>query len=119
MSLYEKLGGEPAIDATVEKFYQLVLADTLLAPFFAKTDMVKQRRMQKSFLNHVLGNKPFAGKTMKAAHKGLGLTDEHFNHVAKHLVDTMLSLGVAQNLVDEVLAIAETTRNDVLGRDAV
>lgn len=117
MSFYDQLGGEPAIDATVEKFYQLVLEDQLLSPFFKNTDMTKQRRMQKSFLNHVLGMKPYAGKNMRKAHQGMGLTDEHFNRVAKLLGDAMLSLGVKQDLVSQTLAIAETTREDVLGRE--
>ena len=114
-NLYEQLGGEPAIDATVKVFYQLVLKDPLLAPFFAKTDMAAQHRMQASFLNHVLGHKEYNGKSMRAAHKHLRLEERHFNRVAELLAQAMLSLGVAQPLVDEVITLAATTKNDVLG----
>jgi hemoglobin len=114
-TLYEKLGGEPAIDATVEAFYKLVLADPLLSPFFAKSDMKRQHKMQKQFLNHVFGGKPYNGKGMRAAHKNLGLKEEHFNRVASLLAQAMLSLGVKQDLVDEVMTVAATTKNDVLG----
>ncbi|KAJ3347079.1 hypothetical protein HDU91_006862 [Kappamyces sp. JEL0680] len=116
-NLYEQIGGEAAVDATVEEFYKRVLADPLLAPFFAKSDMTKQKRMQKSFMNHVFGGKEYNGKGMKAAHKHLKLTDEHFNRVATHLSESLLFLGVESGLVDQVMAVVATTKNDVLGRD--
>ncbi|KAI8900186.1 globin-like protein [Globomyces pollinis-pini] len=116
-TLYEKLGGEPAIDATVELFYDMLLKDELVAPIFAKTNMKRQRRMQKSFLIHVLGGTPYDGKNMRVAHAKLNLTEEHFNRVAVTLAKAMTTLGVSQDLVDEVIAIAATTKDDVLGRE--
>ncbi|KAJ3306891.1 hypothetical protein HDV03_003928 [Kappamyces sp. JEL0829] len=83
----------------------------------AKSDMTKQKRMQKSFMNHVFGGKEYNGKGMKAAHKHLKLTDEHFNRVATHLSESLLFLGVESGLVDQVMAVVATTKNDVLGRD--
>ena len=114
-TLYEQLGGEPAIDATVDAFYKLVLVDPLLAPFFVNTDMKKQHRMQKQFLNHVFGGKPYNGQNMRKAHAKLHLKEEHFNRVAQLLEQAMLSLGVKKDLVDQVIAVAATTKNDVLG----
>ena len=40
--LFERLGGEAAIKAVVDKFYEFMLADPITAPFFANTDMKKQ-----------------------------------------------------------------------------
>lgn len=115
--IYNAIGGEAAIDATVDEFYKRVLQDPLLKPFFEKTDMKRQHRMQKKFLNHVFGGKPYDGLNMKKAHKNLHLTDEHFDHVAKHLSDAMIHLGVSKENVKKVMDVAETTRNDVLGRE--
>jgi hemoglobin len=117
MSLYQQLGGEPAIDAVVEKFYDIMLLDTRVNYLFKNTDMKRQRLMQKKFLNHVLGGAPYDGKNMKEAHKKLKLTDQHFDAVGENLAAAMKSLSVKQDLIDQVIAIAETTRNDVLGRD--
>ena len=39
MSIYEQIGGPDAVAAAVERFYQRVLADPDLAPFFAGTDL--------------------------------------------------------------------------------
>lgn len=115
MSLYTRIGGESAINATVDKFYDLVLQDPFLSPIFKGKEMDALRRMQKSFLNHVLGHKPYSGRSMKRAHQGLNLTHAHFDQVAKLLMESMVSLGVEKGMIDEFLAIAETTREDIIG----
>ncbi|TPX50438.1 hypothetical protein SeMB42_g02231 [Synchytrium endobioticum] len=115
-SLYQKIGGEAAIDATVENFYDRVIVNPVLAPFFKNTNMVRQRAMQKAFLNHVLGNKPWNGQNMRKAHAHLKLTDVHFDEVVKELVNAMRHLKVPENLIKQVGAVTETTRNDILGR---
>ena len=38
-SLFERLGGEPALNAAVDNFYVKVLADDLVKDFFKSTDM--------------------------------------------------------------------------------
>ena len=50
-SLYDRLGGEAAIMAAVDRFYQKVLADELTRPFFAGLDMDAQIRKQISFMS--------------------------------------------------------------------
>ena len=49
-SLYERLGGEKAVNAAVEHFYRRVLADGRIARFFQDVDMDEQIAKQKSFL---------------------------------------------------------------------
>lgn len=39
--MFEKIGGEAAVDAAVVKFYEKVLADDRIKDFFAKTEMSK------------------------------------------------------------------------------
>lgn len=46
----------------------------------------------------------------------MGLDDSHFDAVVENLAKTLTELGVTQELIAQVAAIAETTRNDVLGR---
>ncbi|HXG48336.1 MAG TPA: hypothetical protein VNO52_11980, partial [Methylomirabilota bacterium] len=38
-SIYDQIGGASAVEATVEAFYERVLADPLLKPFFARTNL--------------------------------------------------------------------------------
>ena len=119
-SLYDRLGGEAAIDACVDKFYEKILADPTLSPMFANTKMTDQRDKQKNFLTAALGGpSKWTGKVLRCAHSqindGKHPTEEHFNAVAGHLVSTLKDLGVAQELVDEVVGVVGTTKNDVLG----
>ena len=119
-SLYERLGGEAAVNAAVDIFYRKVLADPSISDFFDTTDMDEQRNKQKAFLSMVFGGpKEYSGKDMREAHAPLvekGLNDSHFDAVAGHLDATLRELGVADDLIGEAMAIAAGTRDDVLGR---
>ena len=119
-SLYEKLGGEAAVSAAVNIFYRKVLQDETINHFFETTDMQKQMAKQKSFLTMAFGGpNSYTGEDMRKGHAHLvakGLNDDHFNAVAGHLQSTLEELGVAEDLVAEVMTIAESTRNDVLGK---
>lgn len=121
-TLYEKIGGKDAIDAAVDLFYQKVLADDRIKHFFSQTDMEKQANHQKKFLTFAFGGPAeYLGRTMKAAHQRLveemGLNDEHFDAVLENLGNTLVELGVGEELINEAAAIAESTRNDVLGKN--
>jgi hemoglobin len=119
-SVYEQIGGEPAMAAAVEVFYRKVLADDRISHFFEDVDMERQAAKQKAFLTMVTGGPAsYSGRDMRAGHAHLvkrGLNDEHFNAVAGHLKDTLEELGVPAPLVAQVLAIAESARTDVLNR---
>ena len=45
-TLYSRIGGAPAVQATVVVFYKRVLSDPLLAPFFQGVNMEKQQAKQ-------------------------------------------------------------------------
>lgn len=119
-SLYEWIGGEPAMEAAVDLFYRKVLSDERISHFFEDVDMERQAAKQKAFLTMVCGGpSAYSGQDMRKGHAHLvkrGLNDTHFDAVAEHLAATLRSLGVAQPLVDQVLAIAESARADVLNR---
>ncbi|MDD1627573.1 MAG: group 1 truncated hemoglobin [Methylococcaceae bacterium] len=119
-TLYERLGGEPAVNAAVDIFYRKVLNDYRINRFFDDVDMEKQAAKQKAFLTMAFGGPhSYTGEDMRKGHAHLvkmGLDDSHFDAVVEHLVSTLEELNVPQELITEVVAICETTRNDVLGR---
>lgn len=119
-SLYERIGGEPAVRATVAKLYEKILSDEILAPFFENVDIEVLRRSQAAFVTYAFGGaKQYSGKGMRNAHKNAvnhGLSDVHFDKVAGHLSAAMQELNVPQDLIAEALAIVGSTRNDVLNR---
>ena len=116
-SLYQKLGGWKSIDAAVDAFYVKVLADKRVNHFFEDISMQKQHRKQKEFLSAALGGPiPWTGKDMRKVHDGMGLTEEHFNAIAENLIATLKDLKVSQELIDQVMAVVATTKDDILGR---
>ncbi len=119
-SLYERIGGETAVRATVLKMYEKILADELLAPFFEDIDVDALRRSQSAFVTVAFGGpNHYAGKPMRAAHANSvknGLNDTHFDLVAGHLKAAMEELSVPTTLINEALAIVDSTRADVLNR---
>lgn len=119
-TLFERIGGVGAVDAAVDLFYRKVLGDPLLKPFFDGVDMKRQRAQQKAFLTVAFGGpNAYSGKDLRRAHAPLvarGLGDSHFSAVAGHLQATLKELGVQPDVVGEVMAIAASTHDDVLGR---
>lgn len=119
-SLYEQLGGEAAVNAAVDIFYRKVLSDDRISAFFEDVDMEKQAAKQKAFLTMAFGGPHnYSGLDMRRGHAHLverGLNDSHVDAVIEDLGATLRELGVQEELITQVAAIAESTRNDVLGR---
>ncbi len=119
-SLFDRLGGAPAVEAAVTLFYEKVLADPQISHFFEGTNMAIQQAKQKAFLTMVFGGPArYSGRDLRRAHAPLverGLNDSHFDAVAGHLQATVEELGVAQDLTAEVMLTAASTRDDVLNR---
>jgi hemoglobin len=115
MSLYDDIGGNAAVNAAVDLFYEKVLADDRVNQFFADVDMPSQRSKQKKFLAYAFGAPvKYDGKDMRAAHAHMKLTEEHFTAIAEHLKATMEELNVPGNLIDQAMEIVGGTHDDVL-----
>lgn len=119
-SLYEQIGGEAAVNAAVDIFYRKVLSDERINAFFDDVDMEKQAAKQKAFLTMAFGGPHnYTGLDMRQGHAHLvarGLNDSHVDAVIEDLGATLRELGVKEELIAQVAAIAESTRDDVLSR---
>jgi len=118
--LYERLGGQPAIRATVTKLYQKILHDPELAAFFRNIDIDRLRHSQTAFVSHAFGApSTYQGKSLRDVHAKAvqnGLSDKHFDRVVLHLRDAMTELNIPESLIQEALAIVASTKQDVLNR---
>jgi hemoglobin len=98
-TLYERLGGAPAIAAVVDGMYSGIFVDSDLEDFFRKTDKELQKEMQRQFLTYATGGSTeWKGKDMKTAHVGRGISHDDFMRVAGHVIRAMNELSVPQNL---------------------
>jgi len=82
--------------------------------------MDKQAAKQKAFLTMAFGGPHnYTGKDMRTGHAHLlakGLNDSHVDAVIELVGQTLKELNVPDELIAQVAAIAESTRNDVLSR---
>jgi truncated hemoglobin YjbI/predicted pyridoxine 5'-phosphate oxidase superfamily flavin-nucleotide-binding protein len=119
--LYDRVGGDKAMELAVDLFYRKVLQDELVGQFFEDTDMDAQRLKQKSFLSMAFGGPyQYSGLDIRASHQHLvekmGLTDVHFDRVAVLFQESLTELRVPEKEINKMMEILETFRSDVLGR---
>ena len=119
-SLFERLGGQNAVNTAVDIFYRKMLTDDRVSHFFDDVDMEQQINKQKGFLTMVFGGpNNYKGKDMREGHRHLikrGLNDTHADIVIEHLGATLKELGANDKDIQEVAAIANSVRDDVLDR---
>jgi len=113
-SLFQRLGGAPTVRAVVDIFYDKVLADPLLKPYFKNTDMAVQRRHQAQFIGAALGGPAWKGQDMRSAHAGMGITDEAFDAVAGHLVSTLKGAGVSEDDINTIVGAVAPLRGEIV-----
>ncbi|WP_135305151.1 group I truncated hemoglobin [Haloarcula amylovorans] len=97
-TLYERLGGEDAIAAVVDSFYDRVIDDDRVAHFFEGTDMQQQRAHQTQFLSSIMGGPvTYSGGEMDSAHSHLDIHPTHFAVIAELLEETMVEFDIAES----------------------
>lgn len=113
--LFRALGGRTTLTAVVDHFYAHVLADPVLAPFFAGTDMDQQRAHQLEFLSAALGGPDaYQGKSLRTAHAGRGIKPEHFQRVAGHLQASLQWAQVDARALQAVMATVATLLPEIV-----
>ena len=114
-ALYEAIGGRAAVAAAVEDLYQRVLADPAIAHYFAAVDLARLMSHQRAFLGYVLGGpEVYDGRLMTDAHAGLAITDQAFDRVCQHLIETLRSLGVGEALTQRLAQNISTLRGQIV-----
>ena len=104
LSLFDQIGGSPAIEAAVKEFYKRILADEELAPFFEGVNMARHIHKVRAFLVTALGGPEiYRGPDMKQAHAHLAISEKTFGQVAQHLVETLAALDVPQSIIEDVV----------------
>jgi hemoglobin len=113
---YEAVGGGPAIASVVELFYRKVLADPQLSGYFVDTDLVRLKRHQVQLVSQVMGGPvTYDGAELADAHKGRGITGEHFGRVVVHLVAALEEHDVPADIVGRVVSALGATQDDIVG----
>jgi hemoglobin len=102
-SIYDEIGGKDGVAAAVDQFYAHVMDDAVLAPYFAGTDLHRQKGHLRAFIAAAVGGPQlYAGRDMTSAHAGMGITEDAFDRVVGHLVTTLSGLGVAPDTIGAI-----------------
>jgi hemoglobin len=119
-SLYERLGGEPALTAVVDDF----VARTASNPKVNFTrkgtpqewpatpeNVAKLKRRLVTFIAEATGGpKKYDGKDMKSAHAGMQITSAEFDALAGDLAASLDKFKVPAKEKNELMAIAASTK---------
>lgn len=116
-SIYESIGGETALVAVVDDFYERVLADPQLAGFFAGANMPKLKGRQVEFFAAALGGPDvYQGATMRHVHAGRGISLADFDKVALHLTGALATAGVPAETITQIAATITPLADDIVSR---
>jgi hemoglobin len=114
-SLYDRLGGKPAIEAVVDQFVQNVAADDRINGFFASADIPGLKgKLVDQICQASGGPCTYAGKDMKTAHQGMGIKDEHFNALVEDLVAALDKFNVPEREKNELLGALGPMKGDIV-----
>lgn len=95
MTLYEKLGGEAAISAVVDRFYELMLKDQRVNHYYKTVDLGKLTCRQKQFITLVTGGPNiYEGTDMKTSHCKLNISTADFDVTWENLDKALLHFKV-------------------------
>ena len=108
-SLFERLGGAPALDLVVDKFYEFMLVDPTVNHYFKNTDMVKQHKRQKQFLTMAFGGpNEYEGVDMKKAHAKFPIRKVEFDATWTNLLKALKHFKVSEELISEVKEVFDS-----------
>lgn len=116
-SLYERLGGQPAINAVVDDFVANVAADKRINSFFAHSNIPRLKRLLAEQICAGTGGPcTYTGGDMKTIHAGMGITNPQFNALVEDLVKSLNKYQVPPKEQQELLAVLGPMRSDIVTR---
>jgi len=117
-SLYQRLGGYDAIAAVTDDFVGRLVSDKQLARFFTGASTDSKKRIRQLVVDQLCeatgGPCLYVGRSMKASHEGLGITENDWQAAVAHLVATLDKFNVPPKEKNELLAIASSLKGDIV-----
>jgi len=118
-SLFERVGGQNAIDTLIDNFFDKVLVDERVKIFFEGVDTERLRNKEKPYWAFTLGGESqYTGKTLEEAHRPLldkGLEGKHFEAMVEILNAALGEMDNPKELAKEIFQTALLKRDEILG----
>lgn len=119
-TLYDRLGGKKAITAVVDDFVGNCAGDSRINSFFTATASDKSRlaKFKSNLVDQICeaagGPCKYKGKSMKEAHAGMGIKEEHFNALVEDLVKSLDKFKVAEADKQTLLSVLGPMKSDIV-----
>lgn len=96
-ALYQRIGGEPALEAILQDFYARMAKDVMIGFFFEGKDLASIAQKQKEFLMRAFGAATsYSGKAPFEAHRALApILAGHFTRRLRILEETLKDHGLS------------------------
>ncbi len=119
LSLYDRLGQKPAIEAVTDMFLANVVADSRINASFAHLDADGVAKLRGHLVDQICeatgGPCKYTGKSMREAHTGMNITEEQFTALVEALVKALGDAKVGQTEQDELLGALGSMKGDIVG----
>ena len=103
-TVFERYGGFSAVRKIVSTFYDYVLDDAVMAPYFEGVDMRRQIDHQSKFISAVMGGPAsYSDEHLQRVHAHLRITHEAFVVMSSLLKEAMEDHDMASSDVDVVM----------------
>jgi hemoglobin len=117
-SLYKRLGGYDALAAVTDDFIMGLATDKQLSRFFIGLSTDSKKRIRQLVLDQLCaatgGPCIYIGRSMRASHEGLGITEDDWNIAVKLLTQTLDKFKVAKTEQDDLVKILSTLKPDIV-----
>ena len=117
-SLYQRLGGYDAIAAVVDDFIARLLTDTQLSHFFSGHSLDSKKHIRQLIVEQLCmaagGPCFYTGRSMKASHEGLNITESDWQAAVKQLAASLEKFRAPQKEKDEVLTAVSSFKADIV-----
>jgi hemoglobin len=117
-TLYSRLGGYDALAAVTDDFIVRLVQDKDLGRFFQGASDDSKKRIRQLIVDQLCsatgGPCLYIGRSMKASHAGLGISESEWDISVKHLVETLDKFKVAEKERADLLALLTTLKPDIV-----
>jgi hemoglobin len=116
-SLYDRLGGKPAITAVVDDFVGNVAADKRINGRFGNANIPRLKQLLVEQICAGTGGPcTYSGRDMRTAHKGMNIGDAEFSALVEDLVKTLDKFKVPAKEKQDLLAVLDPMKPAIVGQ---
>ena len=114
-SLYDQIGGFSSLRKVVLDFYELVLENDEVSPFFAETNMLTQIDHQTKFIATILGGPAsYTDEQLRKIHTKMDISDDHFDTIVDLLTEAFEDNNFDQEYIEAIVTAFQARRGSIV-----